>query len=289
MAAVDVTGPGAGIVLQKDIYVNTGLVGPYDTTSDVNVFLEDTGGNPVTPTSSVLVGNDLTITANIPVPSGILFKFPITSQTVSYRTGDTGSRFQNGWYNYNPPAYPLKKAELDETAGAASWFTLKNPLTVGGVTSTVRFVDINGQQTFSIVGNANQVIIDKLTGLMFTRLTNTNGQSWDNIIDNALAYTITLNSVTFSDWYLIGFSDWLSIFGWISAVNGAFTDTGSGVSLITFNTSADRYVRTADTDLTSTGNVHGFNIAPTIYVSSSKAATDTARSVYVHDATSLIS
>ena len=38
MAGVDITGPGAGLALQKDIYVNRSLVGPFDATSDVEVF-----------------------------------------------------------------------------------------------------------------------------------------------------------------------------------------------------------------------------------------------------------
>lgn len=287
MAGVDITGGGGGIVLQKDIFVNNSLVGPYDTTSDVNVFLEDTGGNPVTPTSSVLVGNDLTITANIPQPSGVLFKFPVASQTVSYRTGDTGWRFQNGWYNYNPPAYPLKKAELDDTLGLNGFFTLKTPLTVGGITSTVRFVDINGQQTFSIAGNANLVVIDKLTGLMFTRFTNTSLASWNAIIDNALSTSIVLNSVTFSDWYLIGLNDWFSMFGWFNG-NGTFTDPVSGVNLISLPTLFDRFVRLGDS--TDVNNSLAWNIAFLTFGNGySKAATDTARSVYVHNATSLIS
>jgi len=287
MSGIDITGPGAGIVLSKDIFVNNTLIGPYDTTDNVNVYLKDTLGATVTPVSSVLVGNDLTITANIPTPSGVLLKFPIASQTVSYRTGDTGWRFQNGWYNYNPPAYPLKKAELDDTAGLNGFFTLKTALTVGGISSKVRFVDINGQQTFSIAGNANEVVIDKLTGLMFTRNTSTNGQNWNTIIDNAVAYSIALNSVTYSNWYLIGLNDWYSMFGVMGGF-GTFTDPVSGITLISFSTGLNRYVRLADS--IDASNSWSWNIAFNSFGNGySKANTDTARSVYVHDATNLIS
>ena len=290
MAAVDITGPGAGIVLQKDIYVNTGLVGPYDTTSDVNVFLEDTGGNPITPTSSVLVGNDLTITANIPVPSGVALKYPIPSQYTSYANGDTGWRFQNNFYDYTPPLYPANTAELSTISGSANFFRLKTPLTVAGVTNDLRFVDINGIQAFSAVGNANSVVIDKLTGLMFTRNIPAPNQPWATVISDALSYSITLNSVVFSDWYLIGLCDWVSIFGTINVNSGSgFVDPLSLITIVTFQGPGS--TPTSDTDTQTTGQAINVNINSTgmIFNVNNKANNANMKPFYIHDARNLIS
>jgi hypothetical protein len=231
MAAVDVTGPGAGVALTKDIYVNNSLVGPFDATSDVEVFLEDTGGNPITPVSSVLVGNDLTITANIPVPSGVALQFPTSSQYTSYVTGDIGWRTQNGWFDYVPPAYPAKFAELDMTAGANSWYKLKTALTVGGVTSTERFVDINGVQGWGLVGNANAAVIDKLTGLMFTRdLTKWGQGNYTTQNTNALGYSVVINGITYDEWYLMSLREYISIFGML-LTPGVWNDPISGLTI----------------------------------------------------------
>lgn len=229
MAAVDVTGPGAGIALTKDIYVNNGLVGPFDSTSDVNVFLEDTGGNPITPTSSVLVGNDLTITANIPNPSGVALQFPTPSQYPSYTTGDVGWRAQNAWFNYTPPTYPAKYAELAENLGANNWYRLKTALTVGGVTSTERFVDVNGVQSWGILNNANLAVVDKLTGLMFRRgfAGNANYATQNS---SALAYSVTINGQLYDDWYLMSLGEYARIFaGYVTSNN--WLDPISGLTI----------------------------------------------------------
>jgi len=231
MAGIDITGPGAGLALQKDIYVNTSLIGPFDATSDVNVFLEDTGGNPITPVSSVLVGNDLTITANIPNPNGVALQFPTPSQYTSFNTGDIGWRYQNGWFDYTYPSYPAKFAELDYTAGANSWYKLATPLTVGGVTSTERFVDINGVQSWGILGNANVAVIDKLTGLMFRRGWNSSGiATWDNGNTNALAYSVVINGNTYSDWYIMSLREYESIFAFLVGASN-WVDPISGLTI----------------------------------------------------------
>lgn len=239
MAGIDVTGPGAGLALQKDIYVNNSLIGPFDATSDVDVFLEDTGGNPITPVSSVLVGNDLTITANIPNPSGVALRRPIGDQFISYRTGDTGWRVQNSWYYYTPPAYPAKFAQLKNTITSEYWYTLQTPLTVNGVTSTERFVDITGVQGWSTLNNANLSIIDKLTGLMFTRTRNgiSPTRGWNDSIDDAVAYSVIIGGQTFSNWYLMSLCEAVDIFGnYVSSPT--WTDPTSGQLLYQFVNSA---------------------------------------------------
>jgi hypothetical protein len=191
---------GIGGATNIDVNFNGTLEGTADATIPLNVNLTDSIGD-VTPTSVALTGNDLDIL--IPdaiIPSGVLFKTIQPSQYTSYRTGDEGWRVQNGWFDYTPPTSPKAIAELDFT-NANMFSILKNPLVVNGVSSTTRFVDINGIQAFSATGNANLATIDKLTGLMYYRF-NPPVTDWNTAIDNSLAFTLTLNGITYSDWYV---------------------------------------------------------------------------------------
>jgi hypothetical protein len=237
MAAIDVTGSGPGISLTKDIFVNNSLIGPFDASSDVEVFLQNGSGTPIVPTSSVLVGNDLTITANIPVASGVALQFPTGGQFTSYRTGDTGSRVQNAWFYYTPPAYPAKFARLKNTTTSEYWYTLQTALTVNGVTSTQRFVDASGIQSWSALNNLNLSVIDKLTGLMFTRTRSGLSRSWTQSIDDALAYSATINGNLYSDWYLMSLVEATTIFG-NYVTNPTWVDPTSSQTIYTFQNSA---------------------------------------------------
>ena len=226
-----ITVNSGSISLTKDIYVNNANIGAFDSTSDVKVYLQDPGAVPITAVSSVLVGNDLTITANIPNPNGVALQFPTPSQYTSFATGDIGWRYQNGWFDYTYPFYPAKFAELDYTAGANSWYKLKTALTVGGVSSTQRFVDINGVQGWGLAGNANVAVIDKLTGLMFTRNWNSWGSAtWDTQNTNTLAYSVVINGVTYADWYMMSVREFESVFAFLVTVN-SWVDPISGLTI----------------------------------------------------------
>jgi hypothetical protein len=164
-----------------------------------------------------------------PAPSGVLFKTIEPSQYTSYRTGDECWRVQNGLFDYTPPTNPAAVAELDMTS--ASFFNvLKSPLIVNGVSSTTRFVDVDGVQTFSATGNKNLVVIDKLTGLMYTR-TIISGGTWNSSIDNALAHSIIVNSITYDDWFLPTIKE-LSNFIHHYASVGSLVDTLTSVQVI---------------------------------------------------------
>jgi len=292
MAGVDITGGGGSISLTKDIYVNTSLVGPFDATSDVDVFLEDTGGNPITPVSSVLVGNDLTITANIPNPSGVALQWPNPSAGISYRNFDTGWRAQNSWYNYTPPTYPSKYAQLDTTLGATQWYRLKNALTVNGVTNTQRFVDLSGVQGWPALNNLNIAVLDKLTGLMFSRTPiaiAAGFANWSNNVANAAAYSVVINGNTYSDWYTIGMSELMAIFGTYLSTT-TWTDPISSLSIVTgINNNGVLSAEPGINNLTT--NVNGyipFN-ANGGYYSIINANITTYCSFWIHDARNLIS
>ena len=142
-----------------------------------------------------------------PPPSGVLFKTIEPSQYTSYRTGDEGDRVQNGFYNYTPPINPKAVAELDYTQ-TNFCDILKSPLIVNGVNSVNRFVNVAG----NIAGGAgdNSITIDKLTGMAYLQ-TGINKANWNAAIDDALTYSITVNSITFSDWYLASIQEYQSI------------------------------------------------------------------------------
>jgi hypothetical protein len=160
-----------------------------------------------------------------PKLDGVLFKTIEPSQYTSYRTGDEGWRAQNGFFDYTPPTNPAAVAELDYTS--PNFFNvLKNNLVVNGVSSKTRFVDVNGIQAFSSTGNANRVVIDKLTGMMYSRAA-LPAVGWDLSIDNALSYSITVNGIIYDDWYLISLKEIQSIihqFAGISPQNDTLTN-----------------------------------------------------------------
>ncbi len=193
-------------------------------------------------------------------PSGVLFKHIEASQYTSYRTGDEGWRVQNGLFDYIPPTTPKVVAELDYTS-ANALFLLKNNLVVNGVSSKTRFVDVNGVQVFSATGNANLVIIDKLTGKMYTR-TSVTGGTWNNAIDAALSYSIVVNSITYDDWYLYTKNEAQSLY------NGQ-TDTQTSVTLFTTAVSYDTW--TATTNPSATGNAFYFERNSRVPINLSKA------------------
>jgi hypothetical protein len=162
-------------------------------------------------------------------PFGVLFKTIEPSQYTSYRTGDEGWRVQNGFFDYIPPSNPAAVAELDYTS--PNYFNvLKNNLVVNGVSSKTRFVDVNGIQAFSSSGNADLVVIDKLTGLMFTRTNVTSSQSWNAQIDSALSYNITVKGTHYNDWYLASSNEYKLIHHCYAGISSS-NDTLTGVLL----------------------------------------------------------
>lgn len=201
-----------GLILpDQDIEVNGVNEGAIPSVGTIEIDITD-GTNPVTPNNVSVVGR--TVAVEVPSgggsPSGVLLQFPTPSQYTSFRTGDEGWRAQNGWYDYTPPAQPAAIAELDYTS-ASQWYLLKNDLIVNGVASKRRFVDLNGVQTWGATNNVNAAVLDKLTGLMFTRLVG--GAQWVGSIDNAQTYSVTINGVVYNDWYLMSLNEAVAIFG----------------------------------------------------------------------------
>jgi hypothetical protein len=280
--------PSGGTLILPDSQINVNGVDEGDVVSvkTIDVNLEDSVGDPVTPTSVGLVGNTLTIeVASGSSPSGVLFKFPVSRQRISYRTGDEGSRVQTGWFDYTPPTNPKTIAELDYTSANYN-FLLKNNLVVNSVSSKTRFVDVNGVQTFSSTGNANLVLIDKLTGLMVTRNNPLGLLNWDTTIDNALAHSVVVNGVTYDDWYLISLIEIFSIFGYGNdTASVAFQDSATSVNLMSWNTN---FMGTATTNFGNTSDHLIWNNNNNQYQAITSAKTLTRFSILVRKAHDLI-
>ncbi len=138
-------------------------------------------------------------------PIGVLFKETgLTGQWTIYGTnnGDDGWLVQNLFYNIPVPSNPKVKALLD-TSLSNYFYRLVAPLIVDGVSSTTRFVDCDGVQTFPATGNKNLVFIDKLTGYMWyrDRARPTSGP-WETNLGDALTHSVVIDGVTYDDWIL---------------------------------------------------------------------------------------
>jgi hypothetical protein len=266
-----------------DVNFNGTLEGQADTTIPVNVNLTD-GVNPVVPTSVALTGNDLDIVIPGPVvPSGVLFQRPILQQYTSFATYDEGWRAQNGWNSgYIPPANPKIIAQLDYTLGTNYWYRLKDDLIVGGVSNKIRFVDVDGGQTWSATGNKNLITIDKLTGLGIYR-GSTSALTWVNHLNTANSLSIVVNGITYDNFYLAALCEYLQIWGDLQAV--AANVGIDPVSSATFaSTLAQDYASSTTTVQTTTNYLNRTSM--TAIVNSNK--TGGPRAQYIFDATSLI-
>lgn len=221
------------IDIDTDIAVNSTIVGSVIDGLLINVLPVDSITNlPITPTSTILAGNNLTIAIATGTPSGVAFQIAQGTQYTSYANFDEGWRMQNGWFDYTPPANPQKRAFLDYTQGANSFYVLGEALTVAGVSSKTRFVSIAGNQTFSGGTNRDKVLIDKLTGLMLYRVYDQGNAIWTAALNNADAFSVTVDGVTYSDWYLISAAEAMAMFGnyrgnnWVDALTGVALTVG---------------------------------------------------------------
>lgn len=217
-------------------------------------------------------------------PNGVLFDFPFLTQYTSYRTGDAGSRVQGGWNENVIPSNPKGIAQLDTTLGANMYFRLKNNLVVNGVSSKIRFVDVLGGQTFSATNNVNAVLLDKLTGLMTTRLDLGVSVNWNSNVDNALTYSITVNGVTYDDWHLITTDEILKIFGYLFIHNQ--TDPISGATILNVLNSSYHTANTTPDSTTFSNSVAIDNNGVTIRQTSKSNNT---RQIFIRKAHNLIS
>jgi hypothetical protein len=273
---------GTLILPNQTININSTGSGLIPSVGTIGINLTYSGsGAVVVPTSASITGRNVNIVAPVPtsVLSGVLFQNIKPSQYTSYRTGDTGWRFQNGLFDYVPPTNPKVIAELDSTQNNGLYL-MKNNLIVGGTSSKTRFVDVDGVQTFSAINNKNAVVIDKLSGRMYTRNNQVGaGGTWDDMIDQALTFSITVNGVLYDDWYMADRSELEQAIG-----GGYLSDPNTNAVL--FNQSnATQW--TAATRISSTTNAYYFDIVSFGILTLAKA-TGGQRTILVRDARNLI-
>lgn len=279
-------------ILNQDINLNSVLQGQVGFNTPINVNLQDTLGNPVNPIATTLVGNTLTAALNIPQPSGVALQFPSASQYPSFIKGDTGWRVQNSFYFYSPPIYPAKFARLKNTTLNDYFYELETPLSVNGVSSTKRFVDLSGVQSWSLSNNLSVATIDKLTGLMFLRTPiSVAPQSFDNAMASAMSYNVTILGNTYSDWYCMGKGEADAIYSGFATGGNWFDPTSLGVVIASLPALPNSLLL-SDTYLDATTNFHSYSFASNGFRTAaitSKNNTNNHFAVYIHDARNLIS
>jgi hypothetical protein len=270
---------GGTLILPNQEIQNNGVASGFiPSVGTINVTTN------ASPTSFTITGRTIDIVVpSGSTPSGVLFQRPILQQYTSFANYDEGWRAQNGWNSaYTPPSNPAAIAELDYSLGANYWYRLKNNLIVGGVSNKIRFVDVDGGQTWSSTGNKNLITIDKLTGLGIYRFT-LPSTTWALHLSAADSLSITVNGVVYNNWFLTALCEYNAFFGILFATTAQqITDQVSSVQFAD-GVGADYF--TSTTRMASTGTAYNrsglFEILATNKVNSCRAQ-------YIFDASSLI-
>jgi hypothetical protein len=269
--------------LQVNGGASIGVIPNWDL---ADILLRDQGANVVPLVSSSISGSQVTLNINnYPAPSGVALKVPPPTQYTIYATGatpeDEGWRWQNGWWNYVAPSSPEKVADLDYSVLSPNyWYTLKYALRVGSTLSTTRFVDILGGQAWAAVNGRDYVTIDKLTGLMFIRLfsLSTAQANWQTQIDNVAALSVTVDGVTYNDWYIPTAAEYQAVFGTFRT-SGNWVDPNTSNNIVANGggswQTGNYWTSTTRGDLTSHACVGRADIAFGQYAGSSVSKTGT--------------
>lgn len=226
-------------------------------------------------------------------PSGILFSgWPKGDQYTSYRSGDAGSRLQAGWNTYNEPAYPAYITKLNWDLGSTGWARLtSSDVKVNGVANNLRFVGVDGTQSFSSTGNKDYILIDKYSGLGLIRkpAIYTNSRTWNQAIDDGLALSVVVDGVTYDSFYLWSMEEQQAMFGTMFTAGGTnFIDPISLVTLMLVNFSPSDFIWTSTTSMNSAGANAQIVIANPQHVLFSAGKTNTYLPIFIFDARSLI-
>jgi hypothetical protein len=288
--SVLVLAEGSLVLPDSQINVNSVDIGDVVSVKTIDVNLSD-GIAPVVPVSSILTGNTLAITLTpSTAPSGILFNFPKGQQYTSYRTGDEGYRNQNGFFDIVRPTDPLVKPNLNYSLGANFWYEIDTPLTVGGVSSQTRFVDVTGLQNWLSIDNQQTFLIDKYTGLGYLRRNADLSSAsfiWADAVDLAYNFSITVNGILYpsNTFYLPSLEEYLLIGG--HYLRNGWTDPYTAKVLVVNSAQVDFWAST--TQAINTNNAWSINPNPGMNIRGwAKTQTGLLKSSLIFDARALI-
>lgn len=141
--------------------------------------------------------------------SGIAYQFGMIlhyGNSTSYRTGDEGDMYANGFFDYTRPVYPTHYAELVNNTTLVSNNIHGN---------TNRFTDRDGNQTYS-----DDIVQDHFQGVEIYRVLQS-AANWNGAIDGAVALSLGGDS----DWRLTPARILLTV------MNGA---AGAGANFLNF-------------------------------------------------------
>lgn len=178
-------------------------------------------------------------------PSGILYQRPPITQRTSYRTGDTGWAYVNGYYNYSSdPINPAVIQQLDYTDTTNFFFKLKFDNAFGNKNRFTNSLGVNSNASGRIVGMSftgalSNYIIDNLTGWAFSAVDNGTNINWAGTID-AIAARRAASYLGYNDWipimlsqyyqsyspHFISENPFMSTAWWLSETNANTTNNG---------------------------------------------------------------
>jgi hypothetical protein len=107
--------------------------------------------------------------------------------------------------------------------------------------------------------------------------------NWNTLIDNALAYSIIVNSITYDNWYVASALESITLFG-LGRTTNTMTDPITGVILSSVASGASD-IYTATTNETTTTAVHNHQ---NLKIMRTDGKTLVCRGIYIFNATSLI-
>jgi hypothetical protein len=238
------------ICLDATIELNGTEVGTVASGGMLNTAVENEDGTPL---GSFIDG--VWVVPNCPppiVPSGVLFQSPVCLNPTQYSLYDEGWLFANGYFDDIIPINPLYKPTLD-TSITNYWYKLKENMPVNGNSNMMRFVDVDGGQTFSATGNKNLIMIDKFTGLgIYREMIAPNTQQI--LMDNSQTFSITVNSVVYDDWHLITLDELMRVLYGFLGQNVTVTDPITANVITSLTDLPTRLLHTSSTLINTVAN-----------------------------------
>lgn len=128
----------------------------------------------------------------------LLARPPIPRSGTSYRLGDARSNIDTGFYDFTNPVFPEFVQELDYTKATPSlWLKYNNSFG-----NKARFT-LNDGTPLTTLGDTTlrSYVVDNLTGFGWA-YDGMASRTWSDAVDDALAFSVTVDSDTYDDFVL---------------------------------------------------------------------------------------